>query len=57
MITRNDVIMIYLTLQLLITSALYCKALQRAAYLQGRLDQQTDYISVDDLDGKGKCKP
>jgi hypothetical protein len=50
---REDYVIIWLTLQLTITSVLYCEALAKASYLQGQLDMQQSYIQNDDLDGKG----
>ena len=61
--TRQDVVLIYLSLQLLITSMLYAKALQRAAYDEGVLSVYHSFQS-DGTEGtclvpksQGGCKP
>jgi hypothetical protein len=52
--TRNDIVLIYLSLYISIIYGMYCKELKHAAYLEGRIYQMEQYVSVDDLDGRKK---
>jgi hypothetical protein len=60
---REDIIIIYLTLQSLILSGLYCKVLRQAAYDEGILATYATFTNTDDAVGtclvplsKGGCK-
>lgn len=44
---KRDIVIIYLTLQILVLSGLYCKALERAANAEGRLTVIGRYITPD----------
>ncbi len=52
--TRNDLVIIYLSLYVAVVSGLYCKELKHAAFLEGRIYQMEQYVSIDDLDGRRK---
>jgi len=44
---KRDIVIIYLSLQLLILSGLYCKTLERAANAEGRLTVIGHYLTPD----------